>query len=198
MNYKDFLNNLLKGEHGNKYKNLIVIFLIGLLLLITASFFKGTSKDTSATKKTSDSLSTVDNATIAQNAYEEKVKNELKNILSKIEGVGAIDVMITFEAGEEEVPAINATESSSTTQNGNKEDKTTTSQGNSTNSIVVTNEADGSSKPLILKTNKPKACGVLVVAEGAEANITQLRITKAVMDLLNVQDGKVNVCPMKK
>lgn len=198
MNYKDFFKNLLKGEAENKYKNLIVIFLIGLLLLITASFFKVPNKDVSTTKKTSDNLENSKSSTLTKDEYEESVKNQLKSILSKMEGVGAVDVMITFEGGEEEVPATNATESSSTTQNDNNNDKTTTSQGNNTNSVVVTNEADGSSKPLILKTNKPKVCGVLIVAEGAETNLTQLRITKAVMDLLNVQDGKVNVCPMKK
>lgn len=198
MNYKDFLKNLLKGDDGKKYKNLLVIFLIGVLLLITASFFKSTTTQTSSNQNIENKQNKDTGGTVAQSEYEKQIRDQLKGILSKIDGVGNVDVMITFESGEEEVPATNSTESSTSSQNDNKNEKNSTSQENKTGSVVVTNEDNGSTKPLILKTNKPKVCSVCVVAEGAEVNLTQLRITKAVMDLLNVNDGKVNVFPMKK
>ncbi len=36
------------------------------------------------------------------------------------------------------------------------------------------------------------------MAEGAEDNITKLRISKAVVDLFSLAENKVNVYPMKK
>src|SRR3712207_8212610 len=48
-----------------------------------------------------------------------------------------------------------------------------------------------------LETKKPKITGILVVAEGAEDRMTECRIRKAVTDLFNVPDNKVNVYPMK-
>ena len=41
-------------------------------------------------------------------------------------------------------------------------------------------------EPLIVKTYKPKITGVCIVAEGAEEKITELRITKAVLNLFNL------------
>ena len=53
-------------------------------------------------------------------------------------------------------------------------------------------------QPLIVKKNKPKVTGVLVVAEGAEDKVTEYRIRKAVTNLFDIPDNQVNVYPMKK
>jgi stage III sporulation protein AG len=200
MNFKEIINKYLKEGKNKNFSNLILIFLIGVVLVITASFFKSSSSNNvkSDSLISTNTLEKTNNTPVAVTAYEQDIKNQLKSILSEIDGVGRVEVMVTFESGEETVPAVNNNDASSTTQDSNNGDKSITTQGNSSSTVVTTNEQDGSTKPLIVKTYKPKVCGVCVVAEGAENSLTQLRITKSVMDLLNVADSKVNVYPMKK
>lgn len=200
MNFKEIINKYLKEGKNKNFNNLILIFLIGVVLVITASFFKSSSSNNvkSGDLNSKNILEKATNTTVAVTDYEQDIKNQLKSILSQIDGVGRVEVMVTFESGEETVPAVNNNDASSTTQDNNNGDKSVTTQGNSSSTVVTTNEQDGSTKPLIVKTYKPRVCGVCVVAAGAEDSLTQLRITKSVMDLLNVADSKVNVYPMKK
>jgi len=200
MNFKDIINKYFKEGKNKNFSNLILIFLIGVVLVITASFFKssGGNNLTSPVINNKSDADKTNNTTEVVNTYEKDLKNQLTNILSQMEGVGKVQVMVTFESGEENVPAVNSNDASGTTENNNNSEKSSTTQGNSSSTVVTTNESDGSTKPFIVKINKPKVCAVVVVAEGAENSLTQLRITKAVMDLFNVIDGKVNVLPMKK
>jgi stage III sporulation protein AG len=201
MNLKEIINKYLKGGKNKNSSNLILLFLIGVVLVITASFFMSSNSnnvigDNLVGKKNEEKIQ---NTAVAVTAYEQDIKDQLKSILYQIDGVGRVEVMVTFESGEETVPAVNNNDASSTTQDNNTNgDKSITTQGNSSSTVVTTNEQDGSTKPLIVKTYKPKVCGVCVVAEGAENSLTQARIAKSVMDLLNVADSKVNVFPMKK
>ena len=199
MNLKEIINKYVEGGGNKNFSNLILIFLIGVVLVITASFFKNSSGNINSVDLINkDTLEKTNNTTVPVTAYEQDIKNQLKSILSQIDGVGRVEVMITFESGEETVPAVNNNDASSTTQDSSNGDKSITTQGNRSSTVVITNDQDGATKPLIVKTYKPKVCAVCVVAEGAEDSLTQLRITKSVMDLLNITDSKVNVFPMKK
>lgn len=199
-------NDKEKNSYLNDKKNranLLIVFLIGILILITASFFK-----TSKAQISDQTLSNNKNSSKEQQKsqvedsdsekYENTIQDKLKSTLEKIEGVGNVEVMVNFESGEEQVPAINATDSTNTTEEKDTEGGTRSStQKNNGSTVVITN--DGSkSEPLIVKKYKPKVSGVCVVAEGAENKLTELRITKAVVNLFSISEDKVNVYPMKK
>ncbi|WP_102400859.1 stage III sporulation protein AG [Haloimpatiens massiliensis] len=203
MDFKDkilkFKNQLNKDKDSNKkIFNLIVIILIGCILMIAGSSFKGNKNTKIATANTQNTKEDIEYTGDNDKEYEIFLQNELKTKLEKIQGVGRVEVMIYFESGEEKVPAVNISNSDNVT---NEEDtaggKRKISQNNNDKNVVVTNE-NGSNKPLIVKKNKPRITGVLVVAEGAESKVTELRISKAVCALFNVPNVKVNVYPMKK
>ncbi|MBC8059255.1 MAG: stage III sporulation protein AG [Clostridiaceae bacterium] len=199
MNFKEIINKYLKEGKNKGLNNLILIFLIGLVLVITASFFSSSSGNAKSQDVIGKSvLENTKNSNASVRSYEEDMQNKLKNILSKMDGVGRVDVMVTCESGEEAVPALNNNESSGTTEESSNGNKNVTTQETTTSSVVTSTDPEGSVKPFIVKTYNPKVCAVFIVAEGAENSLTQLRITKAVMDLTNVTDGKVNVLPMKK
>lgn len=215
MDFKKWLSELLKKgnkKNSNDKKNitnLAIVFLIGLLIIITINFFSGYSENTynnlnsnknsstDETKKdtTEESTSTDENSS---HDYEESIQKNLKNTLEQIEGVGKVEVMISFESGEEHVPAVNVNDTTNTTEEKDNEGGTrNTTQKNNGSTVVITN--DGSkSEPLIVKTYNPKILGVCVVAEGAENKVTELRISKAITDLFGLSEDKVNVYPMKK
>ncbi|MBP2031473.1 stage III sporulation protein AG [Clostridium algifaecis] len=210
MNFKKWFSGIIKTldtknlKNKNKGVNLLIIFLIGVLMIITVSFFKtpdSNKAQTTNSNNSSSSKSTASNETQDKSDssdYEKSVEAKLKDTLEKIDGVGKVDVMISFESGEEQVPAVNINDSKNTTQEKDTSGGTrNTVQDNNGSTVVTTNDGD-KSKPLILKTYKPKVSGVCIVAEGAENEITELRISKAVMDLFNITEDKINVYPMKK
>ncbi|WP_244835355.1 stage III sporulation protein AG [Clostridium sp. BJN0001] len=130
--------------------------------------------------------------------YEQKQKEDLINILKKINGVGNVDVMISFENGEEKVPAYDKTKQNSTSvETDNGGGKRENSQNTDNDKIVMTS-SNGTNEPFILETKKPKIIGVLIVSEGASDSKIKYQIEKAVSNLYNLSLDKVNVYSMKK
>ncbi|OFI07593.1 hypothetical protein CLOACE_01970 [Clostridium acetireducens DSM 10703] len=205
MNFKNIMKKIKKINFNKNTSNMIILFLLGILLIIGSNLLKPSPKKdisrlafNSKDKNEKSEDNEYEKTIKSEGDYENTVKNELKNILSKIQGVGIVEVMIYFESGEEQVPAMNINDSiNSTEENDNEGGKRNTTQKNNGSTVVITNSGSDS-KPLIVKKIKPKVTGVVVVAEGAEEKVTELRITKAVVDLFNVPEEKVNVYPMKK
>ena len=131
-------------------------------------------------------------------SYEQAKKNELKYILSQIDGVGRVEVMINFGSGEEQVPAINITNNTSSTKEKDNQGGERTTTQNSNGSTIVTTSKGGSTEPFILKKVNPKITGVLVVAEGAEDSKVKANIMTAVKKVFELTADKVEVYSMKK
>lgn len=196
MDLKKILEKLLSKDKKSNLINLTIIALIAILVVIGTNIFKSTGS--AETNEASSKNQQVQKADSSSDDYEAVLENKLKTTLEQIQGVGRVDVMITFESGEEQVPAINVNDSTSTTEekDGSGGIRTNTQKTNGS-TIVVTN--DGSkNEPLIVKTYKPKVVGVCVVAEGADNKVTEYNISKAVVKLFNLSMDKVNVYPMKK
>jgi len=188
------------GGKNNKGTNFLIfvlaVVLVGILAMIASDVFKSASIKTSAEKTTAEE-SRVSQSTSTQ-YYETMEENRLKGILEAINGVGRVDVMLTIEGSEEQVPAVNVNDSTSDTQ---EKDNTggirNTKQQNNGSTVVLS--SDGSkSTPLIIKTYKPKIVGVAVVAEGAKDQYVQNQIKEVVTRVYNLKADKVSVNQMKK
>ena len=86
-------------------ENLLIIIIIGVIIIIAG----GALFDNSDKKKNTGSEGQNTNNTqeiVSVNAPGEKpdVEKEIEDILSKINGVGRVNVMITYESGKEIVP----------------------------------------------------------------------------------------------
>jgi stage III sporulation protein AG len=195
MDLKKILEKLLKKDKKSNLINLTIVALVAILIVIGTNIFKSTG---SAEENETDKNQQVQKTDKTVDDFEITMENKLKSTLEKIEGVGKVDVMITFESGEEQVPAINVNDSTSTTEekDGSGGTRTNTQKTNGS-TIVVTNDG-AKNEPLIVKTYKPKVVGVCVVAEGADNKATEYMISKAVVKLFNLSMDKVNVYPMKK
>lgn len=201
MDKKNAKKELQKILSQKPLNNLIIICAVLAFILIAISVFKpsfsnkgGSSLLTS--KSNSEQTSAMDES--EQKNYEEQQKIDLKNILKKMEGVGDVDVMISFENGEEKVPAYDKSSQTSTTEESdNVGGKRQNNQITDSDKVVMTSQG-GNNEPFIIKTNKPKITGVVIVAEGAENSKTKYEIEKAVSKLYNLSLDKVNVYSMKK
>ena len=192
-------------EKNSKIKNLSLICLVLTFVLIVMNVLGSSnilnSKITSISNGSSKNESNIDlsnEKVMTSDDYEEKQKADLINILKKMDGVGDVDVMITFENGEEKVPAYDKTEQKSTTEETDTQGGKRVNNQNNDNSTVVMTQNEGKNEPFILTTYKPKIVGIVIVAEGAENSKTKYEIEQAVSKLYNVSLDKVNVYSMKK
>ena len=190
---------------NGKLKNLIVICLILVFILIAMNVVGSSSMLNSKITSISDNnMKTEQNNdksnedVMTSDEYEAKQKTDLINILKKMNGVGDVDVMITFENGEEKVPAYDKTEQKATTEETDTQGGKRVNNQNNDNSKVVMTQNNGKNEPFILKTYKPKIVGIVIVAEGAENSKTKYEIEQAVSKLYNLSLDKVNVYSMKK
>ena len=196
--FKKELKKILEQKGLN---TLIVICLIMGFMLVALNVLLP-SKDNSITNMYSgnykNNQNEVEQVKNTEEDYEENQKNNLKNILKKIEGVGDVDVMITFESGEQKVPAYDKSTQISKSEENDTSGGTRVNNQNTDGSKVVMTTKDGDNEPFILTTYKPKVIGVIAVAEGAENSKTKYEIEQAISKLYDLSLDKVNVYSMKK
>ncbi|WP_297633485.1 stage III sporulation protein AG [uncultured Clostridium sp.] len=192
---KEEFNKLMKDK---KFSGLIAIVLVLLIMFLVFSFFSKGKNEIKENEGTMNVNAEVPDAKNNQlnNSYEKVEKEELISILQKVDGVGRVDVKMTFESGEEKVVAYdNNTQTTVTEEEDSQGGKRTNEQKNDGSQVVMSNNKDGN-EPFVTKVYKPKVVGVMVTAEGASNSKIKYNIEKAVSDLYNLSFDKVNVYPM--
>jgi stage III sporulation protein AG len=166
-----------------------------VVIVLGSSFFKNTSSTSAALEETQKDEIVKEKNISGLTDYESQLENKLKSTLEQIQGVGKVQLMIYFESGEESVPAVNINDSESlTVENDTGGGKRNITQKNDGRTVVMSNNGN-TNEPLIVKKYKPIITGVVVVAEGSNEKITELRIRQAVINLFNLPENKVNVYP---
>lgn len=199
-NFKEKMDSFLKEK---SIVNLVILLLLVIMIYLVVSYFTGVNNITKSEKTNLENTSK-EQVEIKEEgdsevlSYQEKQEKDLEKILSKIEGVGEVEVVINFQSSEVKVPAVDNSSQKSTTEETDSEGGTrVNSQETDGDKIVMSNNSSGS-EPVILKTEKPEVLGVMVVAEGAEDSKIKYEITKAISSLYNISVDKVNVLAMKK
>ena len=131
---------VVKNENKNTKKTIenLVAFVIILIITIIAinTIWKKDSKSEN-TKNTTNNI-------------EEK----LKNILSKIDGVGEVDVLITYSNTSEIVPLYNEDSKESTTEETDKEGGTRRINESTSKKDIIYKENNGEKEPITRKHSK--------------------------------------------
>jgi stage III sporulation protein AG len=207
---KDKIKKEIKKIFAQKQlKNLMAVCLVLAFILLAMNVFLPSNKSLTSNKitginvdkKVDNNSVTKDTQELVQNdekSYEEKQKIDLKNILKKMNGVGDVEVMMSFDNGEKKVPAYDTSAQKSTTEETDTEGGKRVNNQNTDSSKIVMTTSDGNNEPFILTTYKPKINGVIILAEGAENSKTKYEIEQAVSKLYNLSLDKVNVYSMKK
>ncbi|WP_042271861.1 stage III sporulation protein AG [Faecalimicrobium dakarense] len=118
------------------------------------------------------------------------IESKLKNILSKIEGVGDVHVMITFESSEEIQPAFNSNSSTEKTQETDAKGGERTVTTSNENKTMITSS---SNNPVVLKTNEAKIKGVVIVSSGASDPKIKETIYSVAQTALQVSGHQIEV-----
>ncbi len=189
--FKGFLNN-----HNKKkvIENSVIIIILGIVVIIAGGsiFGKNDAKDSTAEDKAKVENDVEASAVAADEKME--IEKRMEILLSKIEGAGKVDVMVTYVSGKELVPAYDIKKSENDTQEkdsggGSRDVK----QNDTENKVVYEESQGGNKKPVILKEIQPEVKGVLVVADGASDPVVKENLFRAVQVLLDVQTHKIQV-----
>ncbi|MDF2836501.1 MAG: stage sporulation protein [Paenibacillus sp.] len=129
---------------------------------------------------------------------EHALETRLEDILGKIVGVGAVDVLVTIDSTEESVLGRHSEETQSTTNEIDKSGGTRHITSISKDGQVVLYEVSGEQKPIVTKTINPKIRGILIVAQGAENATVRRLITSAVEKGVSVAVNRIEVVPSKR
>lgn len=119
-----------------------------------------------------------------QTATESDPEERLEQILSEVEGAGAVEVMITYAGTGSKIAATETdTKTTSTDAGGTKTTTVTT----------TTSPVMQGSEVLILGEKEPEVVGVLVVAEGADDVKVRLRLRDAVATVLGIKSSAIQI-----
>lgn len=184
-------------KKSNKFNYMIILIILAGVMILAVSYFNNSSPTF---------LNYSNDVNLRENkkeenlnvpiTYQDKVKNELKNTLSKIKGVGEVEVIIHFEGGEELIPALDSEKSTIVTEERDSNGGNRVNNNNKDGTKVVMSNQGSSTQPLILKKYNPKIVGILIVAEGADDPKISYDLTKIVSSLYDISNSKVSVIPM--
>ena len=132
--------------------------------------------------------------------YVADAKERLEALLSKVEGAGNVEVMITARATREKVVGkdVNKT-ASKVTENDSSGGTRVTDESSYGETSLYGNTASGTDdgEPYIIKELVPEIEGVVVVAPGADDEYVVDEITQAVSVLFNLPVHKIKVVKME-
>lgn len=132
----------------------------------------------------------------SQKDYARELEVKLKDTLSKINGVGQVEVMITLEDMGESVVEKDQTNETSDLQETDSTGGVRREQNVQTTRATVYGEEGDQKSPFVGKEMMPKVSGVLVVAQGGENTVVKQNISEAVMALFQIDVNRIKVVKM--
>ncbi|NLN14973.1 MAG: sporulation stage III protein AG [Tissierellia bacterium] len=184
---KNYLENL---DNKKFIGNVFVVLVLSIVLLIILNSFTSTDKKDSP--RVIKENPTEYNS-LMKEEYEGYIEDKLASILSKLKGVGKVDVMVTLEDSSEKIPAFNVTTTREITNESDSQGGVREITREDETKQVVSSTDDIT----VLKEIKPNIKGVIVVAEGAEDGLVKETLYEAVKTVLGISGNKVQIFPSK-
>ncbi len=180
---KDFWRNMFRPENRKMRNNALLALMAGILLLVAGNSLFPSEKKAHA-EESEESHS---------NKKEADLEQRMAQILSRIEGAGNVEVMLTFSMAEQKVVA---QEEKREESRGEESGRVSESIRTET-SVVMLEDGRGSFSPLVLSEASPKVEGVVIVAEGGGNPAVCASLNSAAQALLDVPAHKIAVLKMK-
>ena len=208
--FKEKLENLkLKftknTEENNKRKiENLVVFLILLIITIIAinTIWRKKKEDVKKNdndvsyKQLAESLDNNINSN-NQQLVEYNLEQSLEDILSKMAGVGKVQVLVTYSETSEVVAMYNETYKSSNTEETDTNGGIRKIEEMDTNKEIIFEDKDGKQTPITQKVVMPKIEGAIVTAEGAGHVNIKTNIIQAVSAATGLATYRIQVFEME-
>ncbi len=193
---------IAKQDRKKLIENTAIIIIIGVIIIIAGSTIfskKSVDPEISPTETEPQVAGMTAHDTALPAPASDALESRLKELLNQVQGVGKVDVMITYATTSENVPAYDIKKSVGNTEEKDSEGGTrNVSEEEFESALTYEDSRSGGKSPVILKQLEPQVKGVLVVAEGADCVEVRDRIINAVAVVLDVPVHKVQVAQRKK
>lgn len=200
---KSFFDKNEDDSNNKKKVENIVVFIIILIITIIVINVIWNDGDETNEEETSDSNkklaeTIVDTDEVNESVIDSKdeLTSSLESILSKISGVGDVEVMITYSETSQILPIYNEETSEETTEETDSEGGTRTVTQTDTKKEVVYEESDGTSTIITQSIISPKIEGAIIAAEGATDATVKSNIIQAVEAVTGLATHKIQVFEM--
>ena len=194
---------MVKKTEGNPKKTIenLVVFVIILVVTIVAINMIWKEDKQNPSKQDDTKVLAQKNQTIQEKESQVVEQNELEQkleaILSKIEGAGNVEVLITYSQSSELVPVYNESSTVSTTEESDQQGGTRKIEENTTQKEVIYEENSGQKELVTQKVINPKVEGAIILAEGAEDSTVKTNIVQAVEAVTGIATHKIQVFTSK-
>ena len=201
-------DNEEEGQEKSKRKieNLVVFAIILIITIISINLIwngdkKESSDDNNNTSSkilaSSDKISNINTGQTAENLVSNELENKLKNILSKIQGVGEVEVFINYSESSEIVPMYNENSQTSTTEETDTSGGIRKIEETDSQKEIIFQENDGTKEIITQRVIEAKIEGAIITAEGAGDVNVKTNIIQAVEATTGLATHKIQVFIMK-
>lgn len=208
--FKDKLKNLInkkdeenQGNNKKKIENLVFFIIILIITIVIINIIlngdkKNTNQEENSTQKKLAESSFSQNVIEENSTSNEKkeLKENLETILSKIQGVGEVNVFINYSESSEVVAMYNENSKVSTTEENDTSGGTRKIQETDTRKDIIYKEENGEKVPITKKVIEPKVEGAIITAKGANNVETKTNIIQAVEAVTGLPTHKIQVFEM--
>ena len=189
----------IKDGDNNKRKieNLVVFIVILVITIIMINSIWNTNK------KQSDNSQIDTGKILAKKESENEsyqvninLEEKLKNILSKIDGVGKVDVLITYSESSKVLAMYNEDNTTNDTEEKDVQGGNRKISQISSKKEVIYQEVNGEKVPATQSIVDPKMEGAIVTAVGANSSTVKTNIVQAVGAVTGLPTHKIQVFEM--
>ena len=187
-------------SNKRKLENIFAFVIILIVTIIAINFIlndgkqeKIESDDPNKRLATTPNTNTFD---INEEPEEDELAQKLENILSKINGVGRVEVMITYSETSKTIPVYNEDSTQQDTEETDSNGGTRKITQTDTRKEVIYEEVDGNKTLITQSVISPTIEGAIITAEGANNATVKANIVQAVEAVTGIATHKIQVFEM--
>lgn len=206
--FRDKLNQIFKlnseDEGGNNKKKIENLIFFVVLLIITIVIINliwngkkntGKEENSSSSKQLAMSNNTTNKIDTSTTQSDDLAK-QLELILSKIHGVGDVNVFVNYSQTSEVVAMYNETTKTSNTEENDTSGGIRKIQETDSQKDIIYQEQNGEKTPITQKVIQPKVEGAIITAKGAGNTEIKANIIQAVEAVTGLATHKIQVFEM--
>lgn len=192
-----------EGNNKKKIENLVFFIVVLIITIVVINVIWNGNKKTNNqetnidNKKLAESQNTLSGTSdIQNNNTQNELETKLEKILSKIQGVGEVQVCINYQESAEVVAMYNENSKTSSTEETDTSGGTRKIEETDTQKDIIYKEDNGEKTPITKKVVQPKIEGAIITAKGANNAETKTNIIQAVEAVTGLATHKIQVFEM--
>lgn len=197
---KEIVKNLFKHDaHKQKWKYIIAILLIGVLLIFVSNIMQPSNQNQFEIEEdeevTSNQEENDDSFVNDVEEMEVHYEKTLQAMLNEITGVSEVDIMINIDSTNVQVYEKDLITGTQTTDELDKSGGERQVEDETKETKIVFVRKGDQEVPVLVQTKKPEVRGVFIIAKGAGNATVKKWIVESVSRVLDVPSYKISVMP---